>query len=209
MADQSMVDIPSVELDWDERRASTHLGDEPNARIVIGRAEGCDVRLDLVQIAREHVEVRRDGRAVVLRDLHTETGTLVNTERLKAGIDVRVKDKDVVEICGPRGPVRRFSMRIQDLGRSVTGHTDARGLTDTHRETIAALVHERPKRCRTSREMRQYLATGDAVELSEKALWARLDSLRAALHIPKSDHGEELRVALFDEALRRGLHNPR
>jgi pSer/pThr/pTyr-binding forkhead associated (FHA) protein len=48
----------------------------------MGRTEG-QIRLDHPGVARAHarLEIARDGTAL-LRDLHTETGTFVNGERI-------------------------------------------------------------------------------------------------------------------------------
>ena len=52
-----------------------------SGRLLIGRADDCDVRIDLEGVASHHAEVRTTGQgAVLLRDLGSATGTRLNGE---------------------------------------------------------------------------------------------------------------------------------
>ncbi len=51
--------------------------------VVLGRAPGCDVTLDDRNVSRRHAEVRRRGPVVVLVDLESTNGTIVNGRRIR------------------------------------------------------------------------------------------------------------------------------
>ena len=51
--------------------------------VVLGRAPGCDVTLDDRNVSRRHAEVRRRGPVVVLVDLESTNGTIVNGRRVR------------------------------------------------------------------------------------------------------------------------------
>jgi predicted component of type VI protein secretion system len=67
-----------------------------SGRLLIGRADDCDVRIDLEGVAPHHAEVRTIGQgAVLLRDLGSATGTRLNGEpvseaRLHSGDEIQV-----------------------------------------------------------------------------------------------------------------------
>jgi hypothetical protein len=53
------------------------------AVVQIGRAPGCDVVLDDRNVSRRHAEIRRRGPVVVLIDLDSTNGTIVNGRRVR------------------------------------------------------------------------------------------------------------------------------
>jgi hypothetical protein len=53
------------------------------AVIQIGRAPGCDIVLDDRNVSRRHAEIRRRGPVVVLIDLDSTNGTIVNGRRVR------------------------------------------------------------------------------------------------------------------------------
>ena len=67
-----------------------------SGHLLIGRADDCDVRIDLEGVAPHHAEVRTTGQgAVLLRDLGSATGTRLNGEpvseaQLKSGDEIQV-----------------------------------------------------------------------------------------------------------------------
>ncbi len=63
-------------------------------KVVIGREEGCDLRLDDPEISRRHVEVtlRGDGRYEV-NDLGSRNGTIVDGERISGAVVLRGDEK--------------------------------------------------------------------------------------------------------------------
>lgn len=54
----------------------------PNEVSVIGRQRNCDFRIPLESISRRHCEVHCDNEGVVLRDLGSRNGTLLNGAKI-------------------------------------------------------------------------------------------------------------------------------
>jgi pSer/pThr/pTyr-binding forkhead associated (FHA) protein len=54
----------------------------PNEVSVIGRQKNCDFRIPLESISRRHCEVHCDNDSVVLRDLGSRNGTLLNGAKI-------------------------------------------------------------------------------------------------------------------------------
>ena len=62
--------------------------------IVIGRDPGCQVRSDHAFLSRRHAEVRTDGDRVLLRDLGSTNGTILNDAQVgRDEVEVRVGDR--------------------------------------------------------------------------------------------------------------------
>jgi pSer/pThr/pTyr-binding forkhead associated (FHA) protein len=70
----------------------------PDRRYVAGRAETCDLRLASEEISREHLEIVRQWDGVVVKDLGSKNGVLVNGALLTG--PRRVRDGDTVQV-GP------------------------------------------------------------------------------------------------------------
>jgi len=64
--------------------------------IVLGSSADCDVQLDEPGVSARHAEIRLvDGKSLLLKDLDSETGTLLNGERvietlLGSGDEIRI-----------------------------------------------------------------------------------------------------------------------
>ena len=78
----------------------------PNFKI--GRGETCHLRPNSEQVSREHAEFTISGEAIVVRDLGSRNGTLVNGKALTAEA-CRLKDRDLVQV----GPLT-FAVAILD-----------------------------------------------------------------------------------------------
>jgi DNA-binding winged helix-turn-helix (wHTH) protein len=55
---------------------------------ILGRAEDCEVRLELASISRHHAVIVVDGDRIALRDLRSKNGTFVGGRRIEGTVDV-------------------------------------------------------------------------------------------------------------------------
>lgn len=69
------------------------------SRMLVGRGEEADVRIDSVFVSRYHALIVRDGREDLLLDLGSTNGVLVNSRRL---VRRRLQHRDLIQI----GPAR-------------------------------------------------------------------------------------------------------
>jgi diguanylate cyclase (GGDEF)-like protein len=69
----------------------------PEGTLVVGRAPGCELRMDSSAISRRHAELSVQGDQVWLRDLGSANGSQVNDVRVEGS--VRLQDADVVRLA--------------------------------------------------------------------------------------------------------------
>src|SRR5271165_4965342 len=74
----------------------------------IGRGETCHLRPNSEQVSREHAEFTIESSAVIVRDLGSRNGTLVNGRALTTEA-CKLKDRDLVQV----GPLT-FAVSIHD-----------------------------------------------------------------------------------------------
>jgi len=79
----------------------------------IGRGETCHLRPNSEQVSREHAEFTIESSAVIVRDLGSRNGTLVNGKALTSEA-CQLKDHDLVQV----GPLT-FAVSIQDAPKSA------------------------------------------------------------------------------------------
>jgi pSer/pThr/pTyr-binding forkhead associated (FHA) protein len=79
----------------------------------IGRGETCHLRPNSEQVSREHAEFTIESSAVIVRDLGSRNGTLVNGKALTTEA-YKLKDRDLVQV----GPLT-FAVSIQDAPKAV------------------------------------------------------------------------------------------
>ena len=84
-------------------------------RFRVGRGEGCHLRPNNEQVSRNHTEIEQFEDRVVVRDLGSRNGTLVNNQQLKPNTDQVLKNKDLVQI----GPLT-FAVSIQGAPVAAT-----------------------------------------------------------------------------------------
>lgn len=67
-------------LHGDEKEAAVQLD---GVETIIGRDDGCGIRLDGLGLSRRHCAILKQGARFLLRDLDSENGTWVNGERVQ------------------------------------------------------------------------------------------------------------------------------
>src|SRR5271163_1911916 len=82
------------------------------ATFKIGRGETCHLRPNSEQVSREHAEFTISGESIVVRDLGSRNGTLVNGKALTTEV-CKLKDRDLVQV----GPLT-FAVAILDAATS-------------------------------------------------------------------------------------------
>ncbi len=85
----------------------------------IGRGETCHLRPNSEQVSREHAEFTIESNTVIVRDLGSRNGTLVNGKALTTEA-YKLKDRDLVQV----GPLT-FAVSIQDAPKTATKATAA------------------------------------------------------------------------------------
>jgi hypothetical protein len=78
------------------------------SKFKIGRGETCHLRPNSEQVSREHAEFEIESDVVIVRDLGSRNGTLVNGKALTTE-PCKLKDRDLVQV----GPLT-FAVSIQD-----------------------------------------------------------------------------------------------
>ncbi|MEM9881455.1 MAG: FHA domain-containing protein [Planctomycetota bacterium] len=106
-------------------------------RIVLGRDEQCEEVLDSLLISRLNTEVRRSDGRLIVRDLNSTNGTVINGVAITRRTELRVGDRLSI---GPfhfdfdgrsltSGPTQRgMEIRVQGLGRVVRNRQTGRPL---------------------------------------------------------------------------------
>jgi pSer/pThr/pTyr-binding forkhead associated (FHA) protein len=79
----------------------------------IGRGETCHLRPNSEQVSREHAEFTIESSALIVRDLGSRNGTLVNGKALTTEA-CQLKDRDLVQV----GPLT-FAVSIQDAPKAA------------------------------------------------------------------------------------------
>lgn len=104
-----------------------------NGKILIGRAEDCDVRPLGEEVSRRHCIVVADGTGVTVEDLKSRNGTYVNGVRIPA--KVTLADGDIVRV-GPLElkvscAVPAAAPVLDDVSRWLMADDEPAGMFDT------------------------------------------------------------------------------
>ncbi len=69
--------------------------------VILGADQGCDVRIDIDHISREHAEFWVDeSERLFIRDLGSTNGTRVNGQKIAPRVDTELTNGDVVDLHG-------------------------------------------------------------------------------------------------------------
>ncbi len=128
-----------VNLVLTKKNGTTRPFPLPDSLTVIGRRQGCDLCIPLMEVSRRHCQLNLDGGKLTLRDLGSRNGTYVNSQRVEE-VELTAGDKIgigplsfVVQIDGqPTGD----SVASQQPGQAAVGAADGSG---EHTEEFADL----------------------------------------------------------------------
>lgn len=68
------------------------------AKIIIGRASGCDVVIDDMLVSREHSEIQQIKEAFFIKDLESRNGTYVNDKKVPKGKYLKLSENDTIRL---------------------------------------------------------------------------------------------------------------
>lgn len=100
------VTLVTVDLEGNTRDAVMK-----RARFLIGRREGCDIRIAVASISREHCELRVEDGRLLIKDLGSSNGTYVNRQRVQ---EVQLSPGDLIAV-GPAVFVTRIEGQPADI----------------------------------------------------------------------------------------------
>jgi transcriptional regulator with PAS, ATPase and Fis domain len=121
------------------------IGDAP---LVFGSAEGCDVRIEDPHVSRRHAEIARTADGIVLRDLGSRNGTLVERIAIKeavlsSGVEIRLGMTILrFEMGGEAGRLGRLAhdpVREEELAEAPSCFGEAIGVSPPLRRVFALL----------------------------------------------------------------------
>ncbi len=103
------MDVRLIYIGSNGQRREVHLN---NGIVSLGRAEECQMRIPADTVSRRHCQIEVSGKEVVLTDMGSSNGTVVN--------DQKVVDDDVVLKAGDKITVGPATFIVQIDGQGVT-----------------------------------------------------------------------------------------
>ena len=83
-------------------------------KLIIGRQEGCGIKLDSSQVSRRHARLFRVDEAYWVEDLNSSNGTLINNNLIRSAI--QLQDGDQLSVGG----VKLYFHQIGNLSGTDT-----------------------------------------------------------------------------------------
>ncbi len=199
-----MLDIEMTFEDSGVRRQTAHVP------VLIGRGAQCDLRIVNWRVGRQHARLSREDTDIVLEDLGTLAGTLVNGVRVARHAPVLPDDDILIGPCRLRvrwaanGDANQFSAPPQGPSDAAAPLPDAALPTGT----VAAITSMAPQRLHERRRLHAALLEAldlrrrDVAGMSDDTL--RAEAERLLTHIVATDidvPAEADRAALCQEVL--------
>ena len=138
----------------------------------IGRGETCHLRPNSEQVSREHAEFEIESGTVLVRDLGSRNGTLVNGKALTTEA-YKLKDRDLVQV----GPLT-FAVSILDAPAAAAQPTPKPAAAGAAAPSTAQVKPKRVARRHFHRRHRLLAARGKRNPVGRPAhggLWWRYD----------------------------------
>ncbi len=168
-------------------------------RLLVGRGDHCNMRLDDPTVSWDHLELTRSGDALLARDLQSRNGTLLNGQRFEGS--VRLRDADTLTV----GSVR-LVLTLTKPHYESTRRVDLSvpHLTDDERQVARALVqnYRRPGQLAARPATRAEIAA--ELHLGERTVQRRLDVLATKLRV-RDASGRDRPLLVAQRILELGL----
>ena len=87
------MDVKLVMFKTDGQRREFTLADGVS---IIGRDEGCELRVPLGEVSRRHAEFEVSGATLTVKDLESSNGTYVNVKRVEAPLELEPGDSVMI-----------------------------------------------------------------------------------------------------------------
>lgn len=105
-----------------------------SGKVVIGRANTCDIQLPANHVSRQHAEVQVSGGKLLVKDLNSSNGTFVNRKKvadaeLQNGDEVRF-DTFSFEVVGPNGATQSKMAAVNAPAAAAAARDAERPKTD-------------------------------------------------------------------------------
>ncbi len=120
---------------WEETGGTTHRLGEQN---VLGRSDGVDIRLDSVNVSRDHAMIRQQGSGYWLYDLHSANGTLLNEREVRE--PVQLHHGDIIRLADLTFRFMIASDRDNQPARMGSGFGAMTTVMKTTKEPLILLV---------------------------------------------------------------------
>ena len=101
----------------DDRKLYVKYSVPRNARIYIGRGEGCAIRYESGFVSSKHAEITLSGESTTIADLDSVNGTFVNSRRVTS---TTLRPGDVISVFGLNIVVGRGFLALNDPDGLVT-----------------------------------------------------------------------------------------
>lgn len=146
----------------------------------IGRSAGCGIRLESLTISREHLLVRGDlnGR-VLIQDLHSTFGTMINGQRIQAGLLIPIQPGSVAQLA------QDVFLHFEE-GAVARNGEEAAAIPRTEQPVFPFFLNRNERFVRdTFGELHEHLPpeAQPQVALAETAISARIRELTAILEV--------------------------
>lgn len=167
-------------------------------RTLIGRGEHCDIQLEDSTVSRDHLELSSHGSSLIVTDLDSSNGTLLNGRELSR--PTRLDSGDVLS-------VGRYRLEISlpgDARGTEPAPTLAPQLTEEERAAARALVAPFRELGALAPRPATRAEIAAALHLSERTVQRRVDTLAVKLGVP-ADSGRERPRQVAERVLALGL----
>ncbi|HEX9638048.1 MAG TPA: SpoIIE family protein phosphatase [Acidobacteriota bacterium] len=157
----------------------------PQGKVTLGRGRTCEIAIPDPLMSRRHAEFERQGQDLIVRDLGSRNGILVNGTRITEAISIRPGDRlqiggTVIELVGPEAT----NLVLVDTDPSTHSHTvllDARKLLSTKESSQKTAIRHLQALVDASRALVAHLPEDELLEKILDLVRSHIPADRAAV----------------------------